>query len=433
MSFLSSRGSSKKESESARWFAGISVSDDCRRIEASMIGVHGQGSGAPIEIRKAMSFDLPREITDSFNELQESISEGFRGQSTENDGSFNAPLFLHVARELASVEEEAFDELLDESRLSSGDVLALGIHDPGVRRSTPYGVFYQSLCDASFLAEQSGMNIIDAFPLQDIASRGRGGPIFSLPTWIFLKSEERNRLLLDLGRTARISFLPRAVNSFSHQQIDRRDLVPCGSLLDALTWELTQGKQAIDLGGKLTVQGCQIPELLVELRFLSKNPAAWNPFGLSPEPFIAAARRKTASGHSFQDVLCTASCFIAETIAEKIQAKFDESGPDTEILLTGSARQHGMLLNLISTALHQRPLTSIAQLGFPSETFDSLCVALLSLMNVDRIPSSLPQLTGGDTTKPLGRLTPGSVANWQRLLQSMLQTKPAVRSLRSAM
>jgi len=436
MSFLSSRRSLKKESEPLRWFAGISVSSDCRRIESSMIGVHGHGSGAPLEIRKSMSFDLPQEITNSFNELQESLSDGFRDPSeptVKPEGVVDATLFLHVARELASVEEEAFEELLSESRLGNGDVLALGVHDPGVRRLTPHGVFYQSLCDASFLAEQTGMNIVDAFPAQDIASRGRGGPIFALPTWIFLKSEDRSRLLLDLGRTARFTFLPQAVNSFSCQQIDRRDIVPCGSLLDALTWELTQGKQAVDLGGKLTVQGCQIPELLVELRFLAKNPLAWNPFGLSPRPFLTTAVRKTTSGHSYQDVLCTASCFVAEMISEKIQVKFEEWGPDVEILLMGSARQHGMLPNLISSALQHRPLSSITQFGFPSETFDSLCVALLTLMSADRIPSSLPHLSGADTAKPLGRLTPGSVANWQRLLQTMTQTKLAVRTLRSAM
>ena len=436
MSFFSTRGMSKKESESPRWFAGINVSCDCRRIESAMIGVHGQGGGAPIEIRKAMSFDLPQEITNSYNELQESLSEGKRHPSetkTVSGGFVDLALFCHVTRELASVEEEAFDELLNESRLTGHDVLALGIHDPGIRCSTSNGVFYQSLCDAPFLAEQTGMNIIDAFPLQDIASRGCGGPVLTMPTWIFLKSETQNRLLLDLGRTARITFLPQAVNSFSSQQIDCQDIVPCGALLDALTWELTQGKQTIDFGGKLTVQGCQIPELLAELRLLAKKTTTRNPLGISPESFITTALRKTTSGHSYQDVLSTACYFIAEVIAEKIQAKLDEAGTQTEILLSGSARQHGMLLNLISTALHQHPMTTTARFGFPSETFDSICVALLSFMYVDRIPSSLPHLTGADTTKPLGRLTVGSSVNWQRLLQSMLQTKPAVRSLRSAM
>jgi len=435
MSFLSVRSTSKKESESPRWFAGISISGDGRHIESSMIGVHGQGGGAPIEIRKAMSFDLPQEITNSYNDLQRSVSGGFRHPSETRsvpEGFVDTALLFHVRRELASVEEEAFDELLSESRLSGRDVLALGIHDPGVRCSTPHGIFYQSLCDASFLAEQTGMNVIDGFPLPDIASRGCGGPVFALPTWIFLKSEEQNRLLLDLGRTARITFLPQAVNSFSSQKIDCQDIVPCGSLLDALTWELTHGKQTIDLGGKLTVQGCQIPELLAELRFLAKSPTAWNPLGLSPEPFITAALRKTTVGHSYQDVLSTACYFIAETIAEKMLNKLDETGVEAEILLTGSARQHGMLLNLISTALHQRPMVSITRYGFPSEAFDSLCVALLSLMCVDRIPGSLPHLTGADTTQSLGCLTFGSVANWQRLLQSMLRTKPTVQTLRSA-
>lgn len=402
-----------------------------------MIGVHGQGSGAPIEIRKAMSFDLPHEITAGFAELQELASEGFRHHSEEKtsspDGFVNQSLYFHIVRELASVEEEAFEELVCESRIAVGDVLALGVHDPGIRRTTRWGVFHQSLCDAPFLAEQTGMNIIDSFPAQDVASRGRGGPLLTMPCWVFLKSDTQDRILLDLGRTARLTFLPQAVNSFSHQRLVHQDIVPCGSLLDSLTWELTQGKTAVDAGGKLTVQGCQIPELLGEFHQLAKNQSAWNTFGLSPTPYITAALNKTANGHSYQDVLCTASCFIAEAIAETLNRKIKESGGEPEILLTGSARQHGMLLNQISSGLNKRPLTPITQYGFPSETFDSLCVSILSLMCVDRIPSNLPHLTGSDVSKPLGRITPGSVGNWQRLLQAMVQTKPVVRTLRSAM
>ncbi|MDR0705817.1 MAG: hypothetical protein LBF88_12650, partial [Planctomycetaceae bacterium] len=67
MSFLPFRGSRKNTITSPRWFAGISVASHCRRIESALIGVHGQGSGAPIEIRKTISFDLPHEIVDSYN------------------------------------------------------------------------------------------------------------------------------------------------------------------------------------------------------------------------------------------------------------------------------------------------------------------------------------------------------------------------------
>ena len=432
---------SKKNVPSPRWFAGISITSNCRRIESAMIGVHGQGSGAPVEIRKTISFDLPREIIDSYNELWETVfpnSSGDRySQPVLSDLKVPSSLFYHVLRELASVEEEAIEELIDESKIARNEVLAVGIHDPGFHCMTPYGTFYMSLCDAPFLAEQTGMNIVDSFSMQDIASGGRGGPVFPLPTWIFLKSEIQDRILLDLGRTATLTFLPQADSPFAHQRIGHLDVVPCGSLLDALTWELTGGKTSVDVGGRLTVQGCQVPELLSDLRLASSQPEVWNPFGLSPEPYLKAASRSTGKGHSYQDVLCTASCFIAETVVENVLTMIAERSRDgssePEILLSGACRMHGMLMNLISSQLKKRPLNPITQFNIPAETFDALCTAMLTLMAVDHIPASLPHLTGSETTKPLGRITPGSITNWTRLLQEMAATKPVGRSLRNAM
>lgn len=434
MGFLRFQSSSKKDVSAPRWFGGINITSNCRRIEAAMVGVHGRGSGAPVEIRKAISFDLPAEITESYHELHELVdAEESQIGSARND-FFS--LYLHVTRELASVEEEAIEELVNESRLSKNDILAIGIHDTGVRRRTPVGLFYQSLCDAPFLAEQTGLNLVDAFPAQDIASHGSGGPVLALPSWIFLKSDTRDRILLDLGRTTRTIFLPQAESPFSHQKIRYRDIVPCGALLDALTWESTQGQTAIDTGGRLTVQGCQIPELLTEYRRIDAPASPWNALGVPVRPFLEASTRLGSDGHSSQDVLCTASAFIAEAVSEQIRNQIAElvahGGVEPEILLTGSGRLHGMLMNQITTRLEQRPMYPITQLGFPMETFDALCVSMLTLMAVDHIPSNLPALTGCEAGKTLGRITPGSAASWHRLVVEMSRSKPMGQTLRSA-
>jgi anhydro-N-acetylmuramic acid kinase len=429
----------KSVSDSPRWFAGISVASHCRRIESALIGVHGQGSGAPVEIRKTISFDLPAEIIDSYNELQESMLKNARNHWV-SEVKIPSSLLQHVLRELANVEEEAIDELLSESRLLKNDLLAVGIDDPGIRCRTAHGLYYQSLCDAPFLAEQTGLNIVDAFPMQDVAAGGRGGPLFPLPIWIFLKSETRHRILLDLGRTAKLTFLPKSENSFSHQRIRQWNIVPCGSLLDTLTWESTNGATSVDLGGRLTVQGCQIPPLLSDFRVLAASLATpqedWNPLGLPISQYLKTATKAVTDGHSYQDVLCTASCFIAETIIEflltKISDYTDDNRTEPEILLSGAGRMHGMLLNQISAQLPRQSMIPITRFDIPTDTFDALCTSMLTLMAVDHLPASLPHLTGCETTKPLGRIIPGSITNWHRLLREMAQTQPIERSLRSA-
>ncbi len=164
-------------------------------------------------------------------------------------------------------------------------------------------------------------------------------------------------------------------------------------------------------------------------------PESWNPFGISAEPYLKTILGSDNTDRSYQDVLCTASDFIAETVAENLLALMAEHGKENEpeILVSGSCRMHGMLLNRISTLLQNRPLLPLSQFDIPSETLDALCTAMLALMATDRIPASLPHLTGGASTKTLGRITPGSMGNWTKLLQEMAETKPASRPLRSAM
>jgi len=419
----------RKSADAVRWFAGVSITATCQRIESAMIGIHGYGSGAPVEIRKTISFDIPREIIDSFNDLQQQCTA-----NKQTEVKIPAGLSLHVARELASIEEEAIQELISESRLTANDVLAVGVYDPGLRVPTTHGVFYRGLCDASRLAEKTGMNIVDSFPAQDIAVRGNGGPIFPLPTWIFLKSETNNRILLDLGRTARLTYVPCAENAFSHQKIQQIDIIPCGSLLDTLVWQLTGGKTAVDAGGRFAVQGCQNPQLMSALRSALLPKKNWSPTGLKLDRYLQLADQAARKGLSYQDVLCTVSCFIAETVAEQVLNLMQTTGqPEPELLIQGSGCQHGLLMNSLATQLQKRSLTPISQLGIPVDTFDALCTAMLTSLMVEHIPGNLPHLTGGETTKPLGRVTPGSIANWHRLLCEMAGTKPINRSLRSAM
>ena len=419
----------RKPTGAVRWFAGVSITATCQRIESAMIGVHGHGSGAPIEIRKTISFDIPREIIDSFNDLQQQCAV-----ANHTEVKIPASLALHVARELSSIEEEAIQELIGESRLTANDVLAVGVYDPGLCTVTAHGIFYHGLCNASYLAEQTGMNVIDSFPTHDIAARGSGSPIFPLPAWIFLKSETKHRILCDLGRTARLTFMPQAENAFSYQKIQHTDIIPCGSLLDTLIWQLTGGKTDVDNSGRFAVQGCQIPQLLLTLRSALLPKADWTPTGLKPDRYLRIADKAAQDGFSHQDILCTVSCFIAETIAERVLNMMSTADlHEPELLIQGSGQQHGLLMNSLATQLQMRSLMPISQLGIPVDTFDALCTAMLTSLTINHIPGNLPHLTGSETAKPLGRITPGSIANWHRLINEMAGTKPVNRSLRSAM
>ncbi len=425
-----------------RWFAGLSLSNDASRIDAALVGVHGQGSGAPIEIRKTISFDLPGEIVSLYDEVLEAVAGEDFGETsvaTYRDG-FPRPLAMEkryrLTREMSQIVEEAFHELSADSQLPATEIMAVGINDPGIRNFTSLGQRFESLCDPDYFARNTGMNTIDAFPVRDIAAGGQGGPVFSFPTWVLLKSDGKDRILLDLGKAAKLTWIPKTSRLTAAREIDYQDIVPCGLLLDALTYQLTKGETSIDQGGRLTVQGRHLPELLEQWRELAVNEPVWSPYGPSPAPYLQLTLGHAESAWSVRDILCSASYLIVDEVVDAVLeyiGKARRNTADVEILLCGGARQHGFLLNRLSTRLTDNPITPISRVGIPEEAFDALCTAVLAMMFVDQIPSNLPHLTGSETSVPLGRLTPGNPVAWQRLLQSMASAKPVQRTLRSAM
>lgn len=427
-----------------RWFAGLSISTDATRIDAALIGVHGQGSGAPLEIQQAMSFDLDGTATRLYDELLEAIA---REQGNENnvatyrDGfprTFGMESRLQLIQEINGIEEEAFQELTVEAGLPLPEIQAIGIGDPGIRFFSSRGQRFESLCDPERLSVRTGMNIIDAFPKRDIAAGGHGGPVYPLPTWILLKSGDRDRILIDIGKTAKLTWIPCSMNLAAARQIHYHEVVPCGELLNALTYALTKGETTIDLGGRLTVQGCQIPELLAGWSALAAREPNWSPYGLAAEPYLHLAFHRPSAGWAIRDILCTAAHFIAEEVASAvknlIKQKTTGTGrPEPELILIGGARHHGLLLNRLSALLDNRSFLSLSQLGIPVETLDALDAAIMALMFADQLSGNLPHLTGAEREVSLGRITPGAPQHWQRLLQSMSTAKPAGRPLRAAM
>ena len=382
-----------------RWFAGIHISTDCRRIDAAMVGIHGRGDAVPIECRKTMSFDLPDEVVSCFDPNKPNSQ------------------FVRLVDELAEVEEEALLELIAESRVPADELIAVGIQDRGIWDIDVAGRLYRPLSCSDILAERTGISVIDSFSARDIVCGGLGGPLFPFPAWIVLCNENSDRVLIDLGKTARLTFLPKPDHATAYENIDYRDIVPSGELLDELTRILTRGKTTVDFGGLMTVQGKHIPELLGRCKELNSTipKPAWSPFGLSPEPYLRfVTEMSVVNKWAVSDVLCTISYFIADKVASAIEEHYPKNS--TELVFSGGGCRNGLLLNQLGKRLGGWSIKQIQDCGVSIEAFDAVCVAILAFLFVDQIPAGITKITGANQAKSLGRLTPGSQQNWNRLI-----------------
>jgi anhydro-N-acetylmuramic acid kinase len=381
------------------------------------------------DVLDTVSAPVARDVAALFAEFHDPRSTLSAPEGTEALSTIRA--------QLADLQASVADALLAQAGIAPARVLAIGVHDPGLWSSKTSQGVYLGLCDPARLAELSGMSVIDAFPARDVACGGQGGPLAPLAEWVLLHHPTFNRLLIDLGRTTRISYLPRDPGGSSGAPILAFEVGPGMGLVDLLAQRFSGGEQEFDPGGRFAAQGRRIEELiehwLADPYFRRPLPR-WHPRGVRPERYLFDALQMAVErGWSVRDLLCTATHFVAETIAEAVPRRLPDDVRIDEILLTGGGQQNGMLLREIARRFPRVPVTRIDELGLEGESLGPACVAILTLFHLDQVPANRPELTGAEVARVLGRLTPGSPQNWQRLLAEMGASRPAVRPLRSAL
>jgi len=413
----------------SRWTVGVLVSSCLRHAEAAIIGATGSGTKTRASVIERIKVDIPKEARALFKRLSEAEIGKPRGDSIES--------LVALRKLLAETGTDAVEDLLGRAGVSKTRVSAVAIHAPAIwtdGKASPVGCV--ELCDASRLAELTGLTVIDAFSARDLAQGGLGGPITALSEWILLRHPEKERLLLDLGRTIRMTYLPADDSPTAPARILSFEVGPGTKILDLLVYKLSDGEQSFDSGGRLAVQGRQIPELI---EFWLSNPyfdyplPRWHPGGVRPERFLTEALQMAIEHEwSVRDMLCSATHFIAKSIAKVLEKRLPEDATAEEVIVTGGGQQNGMLLREIDSQLGGTKILVVNELGIQDDSLGVASIAILANLYLDQVPINSAAITGADVPRVLGRLTPGSSQNWQRLLHQMAGNRPAARSLRSA-
>jgi anhydro-N-acetylmuramic acid kinase len=380
-------------------------------MRAALLRLHGEGLRCDVQIERCHALEIEPPMAAAVREVVEGESV-----SLAQVGA--------LSRQLAEAQSQLIGQLLAESRTPTDRVLAVGVHDPGAWSYQPgQRPSYVSLCDAALLAELSGLNVVDGFPARDMAGGGQGGPLTALPQWMLLRDSLQDRLLIDLGRTVELTFLPADTTDEFLNRVLSFQVGPGTQLLDQLVQHLTGGTHMFDPGGSLAVQGRQIPQLreywLADPYFERPLPR-WHPRGVRPERFVGQALQLALQEDwSVRDVLCSATHFLAETIVSAVGQRTFPGHSAQQILLRGGGRQNGLLLRALRENLAQDQWIDVDQLGYSEDQLEAACAALLAWLHIEQRPATHAALTAASGSRVLGRLTPGSAECWRPLVEHM--------------
>ena len=279
--------------------------------------------------------------------------------------------------------------------------------DPKVEDRIPVRSTMQ-IGEPSVIAERTGITTVADFRPRDLAAGGEGAPLTPYLHALLFRHPRRDRIVLNLGGIANLTFLPkghdlRGVMAF--------DTGPGNVLIDALMARLTGGAIASDLGGRIAASGQVVPPLfrwLMTHPFLPRRPpksTGRESFG--PRLIDALLRRAASRGIAEEDLVATVTAFTARSVELHVRRDLPRGAASAEVITCGGGSKNPMLVKRLQEALPECRLLTADQAGFPGRAIEASAFALLAYLTARGLPSNLPRITGAVHPVVLGKIVPG--------------------------
>ncbi len=247
------------------------------------------------------------------------------------------------------------------------------------------------LCNGPLVAHALHVPVVFDLRAADLSAGGQGAPITPLADYVLLASPRERRVVLNLGGFSNFTALPSRLDPESDlPRIQAGDICLCNQLLDTIARELL-GAQ-FDQDGAAAAGGRIVDALLEDWTArLEAQASAGRSLGTSDEPpgWLDGATRALHPA----DVARTGCEAIARAIAPRIP-------PTDRVLIAGG----GAANRTLWTSLQRRiaaPLQRTDDFDLPGTYREAAEMAVLGALCQDRVPITLPQVTGVPTPAPV--------------------------------
>ncbi len=352
---------------------------------------------------------------------------------------------LPLCADLAEIQSAVVERLKSAAGKYLDRVMAVAVNDPGLwtedfdgRRS------YNSFCDATRLAELSGVTVIDSFPARDIAVGGNGSSLDGIPLWLALadrhaKVANQQRAILTAHGPSCCYRLPPSDGLDADVPDIHREASAGFDFLQQLLGRISGADQGSQPFEKLYANGISSESIHAILRATIEagHKRLADASGLE----IILSQRAVEKGlmEAVEPYLATRSQSLADfvqtcvvTIVDDLVIRLKQSGHLDEICVAAVPPLETCLINRLQQQMPDVRVYSISKLGFSADCLSAVIAALLGLLHIDQMPANIPWLSGATSQRILGRLTPGRPANWRQLVRAMADFRPPAMKLRDA-
>ncbi len=379
------------------------------------IGIMSGTSMDAIDVVIARFDKFPEVVSEYSVPLRSELREILMDLATKNE--INIDLFVRTHFVLAQEYASAVEASLKKAYLSPKDIRAIGLHGQTIRHLPKSEKIAPSLSEtgATFqlgsggaLAALSGIDVASDFRSGDIALGGEGAPLVPMFDYYFFRTNDRNRILLNIGGIANLTFIPACAEEM---EVIAFDTGPGNMITDALAKEY-YNKQ-FDNAGEIAGSGKIDEELLLELlenQYFTQPPPKSTGRELFGEKFLDIFKKKAAHRKlSASDALATATELTARSIAEAFRFLPHErlKTHPTEIIASGGGVKNIFLCQRLKELLPEMTFRISDELGIPLQAKEALAFAWFAKAFLQNEYIHLPATTGAKRKIILGSLSKG--------------------------
>ncbi len=360
----------------------------------------GLMSGTSMDAMDAVLVDFtqtpPQLVATHSQELGEKLRHELLALAVPGDNELDrlAQLDVRIGRISANLTLQ----LLEKAKINAAEVQAIGSHGQTIRHAPTAAIPYtMQIGDPNTIAQLTGITTVADFRRRDMAAGGQGAPLVPAFHQALFHSQDRQRVILNIGGIANITILPASPDS----AVSGFDTGPGNMLMDA--WIHLYQKRPYDDNGEWARSGAVDYELLNELLtdpYFAMSP----PKSTGREQYNLQWLEKRLHGkRPAQDVMAT----LCELTAASIAYGVLQYAADTEeIFVCGGGASNGYLMERIAAYLGGCRISGTDELGIDPQWVESMAFAWLARQTLQRQPGNLPSVTGADRTVILGGVYP---------------------------
>jgi anhydro-N-acetylmuramic acid kinase len=362
-----------------RLVAGVMSGTSLDGIDVAIVAISGSGTTLHHELRGFHSRTIPAELKEEL--LAASSGAMLLRRAFE----------LHV--DLGALYAEVIEEAIGEAGLHGID--AVGLHGQTVYHAparTPNGVTVQ-IGSGAVVAERLGVLVVNDFRSADVAAGGEGAPLVPYCDLALLHDARVDRVALNIGGIANLTWLPRGVTP---DRLIAFDTGPGNMLIDAAV-RLLRGLD-FDAGGALAADGnadaSWLEELLRHPYFKLDPPKSTGRELFGEEVGQQLASEGRGRGLSDVDILATLTMLTARSIALSVE-RLSAGRQGVEVIVGGGGARNDTLMAMLAAELPASfTVAPSDRFGIPSDAKEAICFAILANETLCEVPANVPSVTG---------------------------------------